>query len=113
MMLDRTNRLLAAEPDTANPRGLLLDVLRSAIELLSIEGNDFAWSSWKDQREALGEITALLTALEAGDLPDRADVAILFAPTGPIQEVSLASGWGETFLKLAERYDYAAKLLWP
>jgi len=29
----------------------------------------------------------------------------LFAPTGPIQEVSLSSGWGQEFLELAERFD--------
>jgi hypothetical protein len=32
---------------------------------------------------------------------------VLFAPTGPIQEVSISSGWGEAFLSLAERFDAA------
>ncbi|HEX8181606.1 MAG TPA: hypothetical protein VF525_18845 [Pyrinomonadaceae bacterium] len=32
---------------------------------------------------------------------------VLFAPTGPMQEVSLSSGWGEEFLALAERFDEA------
>jgi hypothetical protein len=112
-MLDRTKALLATEPDASDPQGLLSDILHAAIELLSIEGNDFAWSSWRDQREAVEEVTALLSAIEAGNLPDRVDVAVLFAPTGPIQEVSVSSGWGDTFLKLAQRYDHAAKLLWP
>ncbi len=31
----------------------------------------------------------------------------LFAPTGGIQEVSLSSGWGKTFVVLADRYDAA------
>lgn len=30
---------------------------------------------------------------------------LLFAPTGSLQEVSLSSGWAETFLKVAERYE--------
>jgi hypothetical protein len=29
------------------------------------------------------------------------------------QEVSLSSGWTETFLKVAEKYDEIEKLLWP
>ena len=32
-------------------------------------------------------------------------IRVLFAPTGPIQEVSLSSGWGHEFIKLAERFD--------
>jgi hypothetical protein len=112
-MLARTKALLSTQPDASNPRGLLSDILHAAIELLSIEDNDFAWSSWSDQRQAVEEVSALLSQLEADNLPDRGDVAVLFAPTGPIQEVSISSGWGETFLRLAERYDYAEKLLWP
>jgi hypothetical protein len=112
-MLERTKALLSTEPDRSNPGGLLSDVLHAAIELLSMEGNDFAWSSWRDQQEAVEEVAALLSVLEAGRLPERTDVSILFAPIGPIQDVSISSGWGETFLKLAERYDYAEKLLWP
>jgi len=34
---------------------------------------------------------------------------VLFAPTGPIQEVSLSSGWGDAFLKIAEQFDRAAE----
>ena len=30
---------------------------------------------------------------------------VLFAPTGPVQEVSISSGWGEEFLTLASRFD--------
>jgi hypothetical protein len=32
---------------------------------------------------------------------------VLFLPTGPIQEVSLSSGWAQEFLDLADRYDQA------
>jgi hypothetical protein len=30
---------------------------------------------------------------------------VLFAPTGPLQELSLSSGWADDFLKLASRFD--------
>lgn len=38
--------------------------------------------------------------------------SVLFAPTGPIQEVSLTSGWANPFLKVAERFDNAEKSPW-
>jgi hypothetical protein len=31
----------------------------------------------------------------------------LFAPTGPLQETSMASGWAAEFLALAARFDDA------
>ena len=110
-MLERTKQLLG-NPDASDPRVLLADVLRSALELLSLPDNDFAWSSWRDQTAATAEVKSLLSLVEAGALPDRISVSVLFGPTGPIQEVSLSSGWADTFLKVAERYDRAERLLW-
>ena len=110
-MLDRTKRLLS-QPDAEDPRVLLAEILRSAVELLSLPDNDFAWSSWADKDAAVAEIEPLIARLEAGDLPDRTSISVLFGPTGPIQEVSVSSGWGETFLKLAERYDRSERRLW-
>jgi hypothetical protein len=57
-----------------------------------------------DQRLSKSEVAQDKTLLE--------DVSVLFAPTGPIQEVSLSSGWSETFLKVAERFDRAERQLW-
>ena len=111
-MLDRTKQLLSG-PEATNPRVALANVLRSAAELLSLPDNDFTWSSWASQAAAVAEVEAMSALVEAGYLPDRASLSVLFAPTGPIQEVSLNSGWADTFLNLAERYDRAAVVLWP
>ena len=111
-MLDRTKQLLS-QPDAPDPRVALANVLRSAAELLSLPDNDFTWSSWASQAAAVAEVEAMSALVEAGYLPDRASLSVLFAPTGPIQEVSLNSGWADTFLNLAERYDRAAVVLWP
>ena len=85
----------------------LADVLREAIVWLSRPDSDFAWSSWNDSTEAVSELSAHIAALESGKLPPKLDLTILFAPTGPIQEVSISSGWGDEFLSLAERFDCA------
>jgi len=92
---------------TPNGARALIEVLTQTRALLSRTENDFTWSSWQDADEALREIDALLASIEAGQLPPRADLEVLFAPTGPIQEVSLSSGWGGEFLQLAERFDSA------
>jgi hypothetical protein len=34
---------------------------------------------------------------------------VVFAPTGPMQEVSLGSGWGDEFLGVADRWDAALR----
>lgn len=80
----------------------LIKVLRQARVLLALESNDFSWSSWKDQNHAISEIDSITISLENGSIPE---IGVLFAPTGPIQEVSLSSGWAQEFLDLAELYE--------
>jgi hypothetical protein len=90
----------------------LLNVLRQARALLALPGNDFAWSSWEDAAAALAELDRHIATIESGQLPPRLDLSVLFAPTGPIQEVSLSSGWGDEFLALAARFDAAEERVW-
>ncbi len=82
----------------------LISVIKETRTYLVREGNDYSWSSWNDQEQALAEIDAILIQLENGSIPD---IEVLFAPTGPIQEVSMSSGWAREFLRLAERFDEA------
>jgi hypothetical protein len=85
----------------------LVAVLEEAKRLLALEGNDYAWSSWEDEKQALSEIDGLINSLQFGVVPGDLNLRIIFAPTGPMQEVSLSSGWGNEFLLLAERFDNA------
>lgn len=64
--------------------------------------NDFSWSSWLDAEAAASEIDGYLAQLSR-DEPISAE--IMFAPTGPMQELSISSGWGSEFVALADRYD--------
>lgn len=90
-------------------RSELLDILRQSRELLARPSNCFDWSSWEDAEDSLREMDALIETLAFGGLPDRLVLSVLFAPTGPIQEVGLSSGWAYEFLSLAERFDRAEK----
>jgi hypothetical protein len=85
----------------------LHSVLEDARVLLAAAENDFTWSSWQDRDDALHEIDALLADLRSGTLPSTLALDVLFAPTGPMQEVSLSSGWGDAFIALADRFDAA------
>lgn len=85
----------------------LADVLREVRALLARPDNDFLWSSWEDAGDALAEVDGLIQALDAGRLPARYEISVLFAPTGPIQETALSSGWGDEFLDVANRCDGA------
>jgi hypothetical protein len=85
----------------------LLSVLEEVRELLAAADNDFSWSSWQDRDDALSEIDTLLAKLRSGIAPSALTLNVLFAPTGPIQEVSLSSGWGDVFIELAARFDDA------
>lgn len=86
----------------------LISIIKEARSLLALESNDFSWSSWIGQTEALSEIDSIIRELENGSIPD---IRGLFAPTGPIQEVSLNSGWEAEFVELAERFDKAYKIV--
>jgi hypothetical protein len=80
----------------------LLAVMTEIRRLLALPENDFAWSSWRDQRAALADIDQYISDFKKGAMPH---LSCLFAPTGPLQEASLRSGWGAEFIALAERFD--------
>ncbi len=88
---------------------VLLDIFQRARDLVARPENDFAWSSWRDAEHALEEIDGIISRLRNGDIPDHFAMSILFAPTGPMQELSLSSGWGNRFLQLASEFDEATE----
>lgn len=73
--------------------------------LVSLPDNDFSWSGWTDASDALAEIDAAERAIAATGSARSLD--IVFAPTGPLQELSMSSGWANAFLALANFFDRA------
>ncbi|HEU4885929.1 MAG TPA: hypothetical protein VFT45_27070 [Longimicrobium sp.] len=90
----------------------LLVVMREIRARLASPDADFLWSSWEDADAALAEVDPLIHDLENGSLPARFSIDILFAPTGPLQETAMSSGWGDEFLALASRCDGALAILY-
>jgi len=87
----------------------MITVLKKTKQLLSRPDNDFAWSSWEDESVAISDIDSWISRVSDDSVQDTQGLALLFAPTGRIQEVSVSSGWGQEFLDLASRFDEALK----
>ena len=92
---------------TRHPDDNLLAILREVRCLLARPENDFSWSGWNDETAALGEVDTLVAGITSGEIPKLASLKVLFAPTGPIHELSVSSGWGNEFLALADRFEAA------
>ncbi|MEV0245642.1 hypothetical protein AB0H76_03525 [Nocardia sp. NPDC050712] len=81
----------------------LLEVLATTRRYMVLPGNDFAWSTWDDEAEALAEFDALVEQVRQGERPFT--LHVLYLPTGPLQELAISSGWAEQYLVLAARFD--------
>ncbi len=68
--------------------------------------NVFDYSGWDDTTEANTELDHIIQALAEGRIPT-SGMGVLFLPTGPLQELSISSGWGDEFLEIANRFDRA------
>lgn len=83
----------------------LASVLRAALGMVSRDGADFTWSSWHDREHAETELRGLLERLDTDPVAVTDVVSVIFAPTGPMQELALASGWAGEYLELVARAD--------
>ena len=90
-------------------RDAVLKILQETRAFLARPENNFDWSGWENGEAALKEIDSLIASIRDRALSDPKQFVWLFAPTGPIQEVSLSSGWGDMFLELAKRIDAATR----
>lgn len=81
----------------------LVAALERTMERLA-SSEDSLWTSWS-AAEVREELDAALRAIRQGGRVDGAALRLLFAPTGPIQELSMANGWAEEMLRLAEVVD--------
>ena len=90
--------------DNWKPKLRLLSVLAVTKELLLRSKNE----GWPDEspNEAAQEIDRIISHVfepQQNPLPQFA--LILYAPTGPIQEIAMSNGWHDAYLALSEEYD--------
>ena len=87
----------------------LTAVLTEVLALLRQPGADDSWSGY-DLAELISMLESHLSRLASGSQLDAGSLyhlEFLFLPTGPLQETSISSGWGDRFLELASRFDHA------
>ena len=103
---------LLSTPPSGTPEAQLSQLLEATLELVELPDNDFSWSSWRDATHASSELGEYLAQVRSGRLPNKIVLSVIFATTGPLQELSLSSGWADAFLKLADRFDSLESRLW-
>jgi hypothetical protein len=91
----------------------LIDVLQEARAQLARRASDLVWSSWRRPDDAVRALDVAIAMLERDRVPPRGHLEVLFAPTGPIEQVSLSAGWGREFSDLAARFDAAMERVYP
>ena len=84
----------------------MLDILNETLGLVERS----AIVGWPDEQPI--ECARILRGMiafvnEPRENPCPAFAKIQFAPTGPIQEIAMANGWHDEYLRLAEAYDEA------
>ncbi len=65
------------------------------------------WSSWHDIEDALGEVDEIVAALTSGAVLPAHQIGVVVAPTGPMHELAVSSGWRREFGALADEIDAA------
>jgi hypothetical protein len=85
----------------------LAAVLRRVAELVNRDDADMGWTVY-EAGDLRSKVRYFLKKADA-DLPlnetESNELRSLFAPTGPLQETSMASGWADEFLALSVRFD--------
>jgi hypothetical protein len=95
-----------------NPVAEMIDILEQVRRLVS-QTDDSPWSTrtLSSVLRTLDKQLACLVSKGRVRWWGRRKLESLFAPTGDLQEVSIAGGWGDEFLALSARFDAALKRL--
>jgi hypothetical protein len=89
------------------PTDQIVDVLREVLVLLSRPGTDVRYSGYESAKDAAVDVRGHLAGLITCDLARVGALMHLFAPTGALQEISINSGWGGSFMLLSAQFDAA------
>ena len=85
----------------------VIGILEEVVRIVDRPETDVAWSQYNNVQETVKDIKHHIARLQNDDFSRIEDLAMLFAPTGSLQEISISSGWGDEFLEIAARFDRA------
>lgn len=69
------------------------------------DDSDVIYAGFSNPAQVRTEIENDLPEIEKGNTTILAKYNLWFAPTGPLQEISLSNNWGKEYLMLAEQFD--------
>ena len=84
----------------------LIEIVTTLIAALRAGPQDLTWqSTYLDEAEVVADLRDHLDRLRAGDRSRLPELRFALLPTGPLQEIAVSSGWGDTYVRLANRFD--------
>ncbi len=84
-------------------RSALVDLLERTKTL--IDGSEESCWAGLSPAEIGMDLSIAIEKLTKGDSIDRDLLRMHFAPTGPLQETAMMSGWTDEYMILSERFD--------
>jgi hypothetical protein len=93
----------------AEARRTLVDLLERTKVL--IDGSEESCYAGLSPTEIGMDLSIAIDALNKGDEIDRDQLRMHFAPTGPLQETAMMSGWTDEYMKISERFDSAVEAI--
>jgi hypothetical protein len=67
--------------------------------------SDMAWTHYDTAKQLREELELYIRQFQNGDVSSLEKVKFLFLPTATLQEHSIANGWPDEYLALAEKFD--------
>jgi hypothetical protein len=83
----------------------LLEIVNEVITICEVSPQYVDWAGYRDQDELLADLRDHASRLRSGDTSRLPELRVLFLPTGPLQDISVDSGWADKYMRLAGRFD--------
>ncbi|MBK7937226.1 MAG: hypothetical protein IPJ82_09100 [Lewinellaceae bacterium] len=82
-----------------------LIALLNEVKFYITDDSDTAWAGYETPLELRNDIDSYIQKIRQDDVKILEILNVEFLPTSTFQEHSLSNGWGDEFLKIAERFD--------
>jgi hypothetical protein len=83
----------------------LIQVLHQVIEYYRLPDTDVCFSRYDSTEDAIIDMQSIVDSLENEDLSVLSKLALLFAPTGSVQEILIDSGWGNEYIEISSHAE--------
>jgi len=75
-------------------------LIKEIIEIIQLPNTNTKFSEWDNPTQAINHFNQIL---ENNDKKAIAELKIIFAPTGSLQDLAISSGWADKYNRLIEK----------